>query len=70
MVIAVEIWEMAGYISKVEQTRFTGIFNMVCKRMKKFKGDFKKFGLKTRMPSSEMDEIARTHWKGGLALDM
>lgn len=35
MVMAVEIWEVAGYILKVEAAGFTGKLHVVCKRMKR-----------------------------------
>lgn len=50
---------MAGYILKMEATRFTGVMNVACKPMKRVKGDSKKFGLESRLPSSETDKIAK-----------
>lgn len=61
MVVAVEVWEMAGYSLKMEATRFTGVMNVVCKPMKRVKGDWEVWLEKqeSRLPSSETDKIAK-----------
>lgn len=55
---------MAGYILKMEATRFPGVMNVACKPMKRVKGDSKKFGLRNK--KVDCHQVRRTGLQNSL----